>query len=84
MYFSLCRSTLILEGDVDIEGLQLDGALVLKASPGNKVVVRNEAVNNRGWEVCELDETALKSEPIPIQIRGYKIVKHEETVMTQM
>ena len=38
------RSTLIIEGDVVVESLELDGALVIVAEPGKKVVIQGVKV----------------------------------------
>lgn len=51
-------STLLLEGDVRLEDLDLDGALVIRARPGARVVVRGLVVRNTGWALCEVGEDA--------------------------
>jgi len=45
------RSTLVLDGDVTIKDLTLDGALVITASPGSRVHIAKLAVVNAGWEL---------------------------------
>lgn len=72
-------STLILDGDVSIEGLELDGTLILRASPGKKLIVKNLKVHNKGWEVVKLEDGELKEAAPSIQIRGYVIHRHEQT-----
>uniref|UniRef100_A0A0G4HQX2 Uncharacterized protein n=1 Tax=Chromera velia CCMP2878 TaxID=1169474 RepID=A0A0G4HQX2_9ALVE len=67
------KSTLILEGDVTIEkgGLELDGALELRAAPGSKIVVDGLKVKNNGAFLHPSDENA----PPQIAIRGYYFKK---------
>jgi UDP-sugar pyrophosphorylase len=43
------RSTLVIEGDVVVESLELDGALHLRATRGQRLVVRGLVVSNAGW-----------------------------------
>lgn len=55
--FFLSRSTLVLEGEgLHLEGLELDGALVIKAGPGARVSVRGLKVSNEGWAMVPLPE----------------------------
>eukprot|EP00747_Dinoflagellata_sp_TGD_P131563 gnl/TRDRNA2_/TRDRNA2_174985_c0_seq3.p1 gnl/TRDRNA2_/TRDRNA2_174985_c0~~gnl/TRDRNA2_/TRDRNA2_174985_c0_seq3.p1 ORF type:complete len:207 (-),score=43.24 gnl/TRDRNA2_/TRDRNA2_174985_c0_seq3:28-648(-) len=66
------RSTLVLDGDIVIENLDLDGSLVIIAQPGVSVRVANLTVRNEGWQLepvndDEQDEIA--------RIRGFKIHK---------
>merc|ERR1711957_457619 len=67
-------STLILEGDITLENLALDGALVIKAAPGCHINIKRLNVVNRGWllepipEDCQ-DEIA--------KIRGFTINRFE-------
>ena len=50
-------STLVLEGEgLHLEGLELDGALVIKAAPGARVSVRGLKVSNEGWVMVPLPE----------------------------
>ena len=58
------RSTLIVEGDVTIENLDLDGCLVIKAASGGPIVVKDLVVRNQGWEVhATLTHPGLKNQP---------------------
>jgi UDP-sugar pyrophosphorylase len=70
------RSTLVLDGmDVTVKDLQLDGALVLRASPGCHVEVEGLIVQNKGYELCEIPNNASVEETV--SIRGYTMAKHE-------
>lgn len=42
------------------------------------MTIKNLKVNNKGWEVSQLSEDA-KGVALPIQIRGYEIIKNEQT-----
>ena len=62
--------------DAKIESLDLKrGALVIDAPSGEAVVVKDEVVENEGWEWTPLDPDsgALEEE----YIRGFKVVKKE-------
>jgi UDP-sugar pyrophosphorylase len=65
------RSSLVVEGDVEVSGLDLDGALVLRATQGAKLSVRGLNVRNRGWEFVPADA------PEVLKMRGFRLVKHE-------
>eukprot|EP01084_Bolivina_argentea_P009428 17598_1 len=65
------RSTLVVEGDVEIDGLKLDGALVVRAKGQNtKVVVKNLSVANKGYEFKLIDTSDANVEE-KYRIRGY-------------
>lgn len=50
-------STLVLEGEgLKLESLKLDGALVIKACEGARVLVRGLEVCNEGWEMVPLPQ----------------------------
>eukprot|EP00298_Acanthocystis_sp_HF-20_P001070 c11458_g1_i1.p1 GENE.c11458_g1_i1~~c11458_g1_i1.p1 ORF type:complete len:593 (+),score=248.73 c11458_g1_i1:805-2583(+) len=68
------RSTLIVDGDVVFEGLELDGALVIRAEKGTKVVVKGLKVRNAGWEFEPVNQTDKLEEKY--LIRGYKLKKN--------
>ena len=57
------RSTLIVDGDVTIENLDLDGTLLIKAAPGGPITIKDLVVRNHGWEVLALDGVNLP-EPV--------------------
>jgi UDP-sugar pyrophosphorylase len=42
-------SVLVVEGEVTLEDLELDGALVVKACAGAKVTIKGLKVRNKGW-----------------------------------
>jgi UDP-sugar pyrophosphorylase len=64
------RSTLILRGDVVIEKLDLDGALIVDAEPGVRVRIKKMTVKNAGIEPVQIDSND-KNLPESIRIRGY-------------
>ncbi|KEP59974.1 UNVERIFIED_CONTAM: UDP-sugar pyrophospharylase [Hammondia hammondi] len=66
-------STLIVEGDVFIKHLELDGAAVLRAAPGAKLVVERLVVKNEGWPL----KTVSDKEQVPAAsaMRGYTFEK---------
>ncbi len=68
------RSSLVIEGDVIIESLSLDGALTIECEKGAKGVIRDLTVKNAGWE--KVADTS-DSSPEYIRIRGYKMNKIE-------
>jgi len=64
------RSTLVLDGDVTLENLTLDGALTITASPGCKVRIAWLSVKNEGW----LLEATAEDEPDEVaRIRGFRV-----------
>jgi UDP-sugar pyrophosphorylase len=74
------RSTLVIDAaDVVLDGLVLDGALVVRAVPGARVVIRGLVVNNRGWEAREPEEATGSNDSRAI--RGYDFVRHETRVI---
>merc|ERR1712113_1350181 len=75
------RSTLVLDGDVEIDGLKLDGALVVRAKgKGTKVVIKDLSVANKGYDYTGID---INDEQIAekYRIRGYVLKKEEERVI---
>ena len=69
------RSTLVLDGDVEIHRLLLDGALTIKAPPGAKIIVRSLHVSNAGGRLVDIAEQADIEEKYAI--RGYVYQKDE-------
>jgi len=63
-------STLILNGDIDIYNLKLDGALLVEACPGAKVTIKNLTVKNKGIYFMAIDPDDEKV-PEKYRIRGY-------------
>lgn len=68
------KSSLIVEGDVVIESLDLDGALIIKCEEGASGVLRDVIVKNKGWEK---DVGISDADSEFIRIRGYKMNKIE-------
>ena len=78
------RSSLILEGQgLTVKNLELDGALVIRCSPGCEVEVDGLTVKNKGYELKEISEGAEVDEAV--SIRGYTMAKHEvmEIIITE-
>ena len=74
------RSSLVLDGHhLKIDGLSLDGALVIRSGDDTHVTVKNLRVENKGWELTELLDGDMSSSSIPeaVRIRGYTMTKHE-------
>jgi UDP-sugar pyrophosphorylase len=70
------RSSLVLEGHhLTIKGLQLDGALVIRAGEESHVTVDGLKVVNEGWNLQELDPN--KEYPESVLIRGYTMNRKE-------
>ncbi|CEL97994.1 unnamed protein product [Vitrella brassicaformis CCMP3155] len=69
------KSTLVLEGDIEIKDLDLDGALVIKVAPGAKAIVDGLKVSNPGWEFVPLEQP--DSADTALQIRGYQLKKND-------
>jgi UDP-sugar pyrophosphorylase len=79
-------STLVVDGEgVILEGLTLDGALIVRAAAGATVHIKGLSVQNRGWEFVALADGAGSAEEggvtEDLAIRGYQLVKHEERVL---
>lgn len=74
------RSSLVLEGHVFFEGtVTIDGALVVKAAAGARVLVGNLTVCNAGW-VLEGVEEGAEGSPSScefVRMRAYDVVKGE-------
>jgi len=64
------RSSLILDGDIILHSLALDGGLALRVCPGATVHVRGAAVTNDGWPCAPIEPG---SEPRGVSIRGYSM-----------
>lgn len=62
-------STLLLEGNVHLEDLELDGALIVRAAPGCRVVLRGLKVQNAGWALCE---AAAGADEV-VRLRGFDL-----------
>merc|ERR1712061_296942 len=67
------RSVLILDGDVTIDGLELDGALQVS---GNGVL-KDKVVKNAGQPIMAIAESELSGKPASLQIRGYEMADGE-------
>jgi len=67
------RSTLILDGDVFIQDLVLDGALVVVARPRSSVHIAHLSVVNDGWS---LEPTTAAEQDEVARIRGFHVVRY--------
>jgi len=67
------RSSLVVEGDVVIDGLDLDGALELSGTGD----LRGLTVQNAGQRIVSIPEDELSRQPPSFQIRGYVCAKGE-------
>lgn len=74
------RSSLLLDGQINVERLQLDGALRIIAAPGATVTIRKLSVANTGVELHELSEAQLSDAAVPEaeRLRGFRWVAAEE------
>ena len=63
-------SSLVLDGDIRLHSLELDGALSIIAAPGATVHVRGCAVRNAGWALAPVEPGTA---PKPQTIRGFHI-----------
>ena len=70
------RSTLVLEGDITIESLSLDGALKLTVAPGSSLTVSLGKVINAGCKYSPVSQDDM-SVPEKYRIRGYKTIRNE-------
>jgi len=64
------RSALVLDGDIVLEDLTLDGALVIRATPGCTVRVKRLAVHNDGWS---LEPVGDAEEDDQAKIKGFRV-----------
>ncbi len=64
------RSSLLLDGDVRLHSLRLDGALAVRAVPGATVHVRDCTIANDGWPFVPIEPG---TEPRGVSIRGYTV-----------
>jgi len=71
------RSSLVVDGDVTLTSLDLDGALAIIAADGVHVDVRECVVKNKGWSFERLGEEEAAALPEAIAIRGYRVHKAE-------
>lgn len=72
------RSTLMLDGDVTVQALDLDGGLIIRACSGAHVTVRSLRVKNGGWALRELSEAECADGsglPEVARLRGYEYVR---------
>lgn len=64
------RSSLVLDGDIILHELDLDGALSIAACPGASVAVRGCTVRNAGWA---FEPVEPGTPPKAVSIRGFAL-----------
>ncbi|CAG9466321.1 unnamed protein product [Pedinophyceae sp. YPF-701] len=74
-------SSLVVDGDVWIDGLTVEGAVVFDCAPGVRLEVTGLTVKNGGWGLTNVDSND-NSEPEELRIRGFKLDKFEELRIT--
>lgn len=79
------RSVLVLDGEnITMEGVKLDGTLIVKAAPDVSVSIKNANISNDGWDYVDLTAAEMKSSdqevPQTLKMRGYRIEKKGEQV----
>jgi len=72
------RSVLVLDGDVAVDSLELDGALTIEGCGSTSDVV----VKNDGRELVAIPEADLAREPPSMRIRGYMLTDGDVEVMS--
>jgi UDP-sugar pyrophosphorylase len=74
------RSSLVIlgKGNLTIESLNLDGALVIDCEEGAEGVVRNLIVKNEGWTRETVDNSGNEI----LDMRGYRLVVHKTAEVT--
>eukprot|EP00238_Polyblepharides_amylifera_P006803 CAMPEP_0196597826 /NCGR_PEP_ID=MMETSP1081-20130531/93190_1 /TAXON_ID=36882 /ORGANISM="Pyramimonas amylifera, Strain CCMP720" /LENGTH=194 /DNA_ID=CAMNT_0041923363 /DNA_START=225 /DNA_END=809 /DNA_ORIENTATION=- len=71
------RSSLVLEGvNITIQGLHLDGALVIRVAEGASLRIEDLTVQNAGWRFVALDEND-ESIPEINRVRGFQVIRDE-------
>merc|ERR550532_2836008 len=63
------RSSLVLDGDVTLDSLELDGALACTGAG----TLKDKVVKNAGRSLAAIPEADLPSHPASLQIRGYEL-----------
>lgn len=68
------RSTVVLDGDITLGDVTVDGALIVRAANGAKVHIKNLTVKNEGY-VFRVVDPSNKKYALRYQIRGYVLEK---------
>lgn len=75
------NSTLVLDGDIEIDGLKLDGTLIIRSKGQNtKIIIKNLVVKNDGYEfkAIDINDTSIEEK---YRIRGYILNKKGERII---
>jgi UDP-sugar pyrophosphorylase len=89
------RSTLVLDGDITINSLDLDGTLVVRVAPGASLVIDDATIRNQGWHFVPIaaqpycrelrcaNKMPCSDHPLDEKylIRGYTLAKVEQAVV---
>ena len=76
------QSTLVLDGDIQINGLKLDGTLIIRTKgEGTKIIIKNLTVNNKGYQFKAIEDLENSKEQEKFRIRGYVLDKIEERII---
>jgi UDP-sugar pyrophosphorylase len=81
------NSTLILDGDIRLENINVDAgtALVVHAAPGASVTIKNTTFSaNPTFEIQALTDAEINSPDVPeyLRIRGYRIIGQGAKIFT--
>lgn len=76
-------SSLILDGDITIYALNLDGDLRITAEPGAKIIIKNLTVVNEGTIFNAIDPKKKSDTEEFLRIRGYSKEEIESLVIHQ-
>ena len=76
------RSALVLDGDIIVHQLELDGHLVIKAQPGSRITIKCLRVLNEGSTLESLDEELIEQRSPNEKVRGYHLRIHENLLIS--
>jgi hypothetical protein len=81
------NSTLILDGDIRLENINVDAgtALVVHAAPGASVTIKDTTFSaNPTFEIQALTDAEINSPDVPeyLRIRGYRIIGQGAKIFT--
>ena len=71
-------TTLVLDGDIILESLDLAGSLAINAAPGARVIVKSLQVANDGYEIEDRPTDA--GTPELVRMRGFQLTGEENTL----
>merc|ERR1712129_606653 len=74
-------STLILEGNVVVKKMELNGTLIVRARGDAKIVIDGLVVKNDGWKFVEIEDLDDSKVDAVDKLRGYELVKMEQRII---